>query len=80
MDMENNTTDNTTTNETGDEILVIASKLKNYIRTKSGMNTSAAVIATLSGKVRELCDAAIERAKADGRKTLMDRDFNTNNS
>ncbi len=57
------------------EILVVASKLKNYIRAKSGMNTSAAVVDVLSDKVRELCDQAVEAAKRDGRKTVMDRDF-----
>jgi histone H3/H4 len=57
------------------ETLVVASKLKNYIREKSGMNTSAAVIDVLSNKLRQLCDQAIDRAKQDGRKTVMDRDF-----
>lgn len=57
------------------EVLVVASKLKNYIRAKSGMNTSAAVTDVLSDKIRELCDQAIETAKKDGRKTVMDRDF-----
>ncbi len=61
--------------ETKTEALVVASKLKNYIRDKSGMNTSAAVIAVLSEKLRGLCDQAMERAKSDGRKTVMDRDF-----
>jgi histone H3/H4 len=32
-------------------------------------------MAVLSGKVRALCDQAIAKAKADGRKTVMDRDF-----
>jgi len=59
----------------GSETLVVASKLKNYIRAKSGMNTSGAVIDVLSGKVRQLCDQAIENAKREGRKTVMDRDF-----
>ncbi len=57
------------------ETLVVASKLKNYIRAKSGMNTSAAVVDVLSNKLRTLCDEAIERAKSEGRKTVMDRDF-----
>lgn len=57
------------------EILVVASKLKSYIRAKSDMNTSAAVTDVLSDKIRELCDQAIENAKRDGRKTVMDRDF-----
>jgi histone H3/H4 len=59
----------------GNEVLVVASKLKNYIRAKSGMNTSASVLEVLSGKVRQLCDQAIENARADGRKTVKDRDF-----
>ncbi|MFQ5470706.1 MAG: hypothetical protein ACE5EH_10425 [Gammaproteobacteria bacterium] len=57
------------------EVLVVASKLKNYIRSTSGMNTSANVMDTLSDKVRELCDQAIENAKNDRRKTVKDRDF-----
>lgn len=57
------------------EALVVASKLKNYIREKSTMNTSAAVIGILSEKIRLMCDQAIEKAKSDGRKTVMDRDF-----
>lgn len=61
--------------DAGGEILVVASKLKGYIRDKSGMNTSAAVMPALSGKIRALCDQAIENAKKDGRKTVMDRDF-----
>lgn len=67
------------TSETGTdkkEALVVASKLKNYIREKSGMNTSSAVIDALSEKLRALCDQAIANAKNDGRKTVMDRDFN----
>jgi histone H3/H4 len=68
--------ENTTPNESeGGEVLVVASKIKNYIRSKSGMNTSAAVMDALSGKIRGLCDQAIETAKSDGRKTVMDRDF-----
>lgn len=56
-------------------VLVVASKVKGYIRTSSGMNTSATVMDALSAKVRKLCDQAIENAKSDGRKTVMDRDF-----
>ena len=70
--MENQTMSET---EGKSETLVVASKLKNYIREKSGMNTSAAVIDVLSNKLRRLCDEAVERAKQDGRKTVMDRDF-----
>ena len=61
--------------ESKGEVLVVASKLKEYIRKKSGMNTSATVLDALSSKLRALCDQAIENAKTDGRKTVMDRDF-----
>lgn len=59
-----------------DEILVVASKMKNYIREKSGgMSTSADVMDILSVKLRRLADEAIVRARNDGRKTVMARDF-----
>jgi histone H3/H4 len=57
------------------ELLVVVSKLKAYIRTKSEMNTAGNVAPRLSALVRGLCDQAIEKARADGRKTVMDRDF-----
>jgi hypothetical protein len=57
------------------EVLIIASKLKQYVRARSGMNTSDSVMEVLSRRVRALCDDAILRARDDGRKTLMDRDF-----
>ena len=57
------------------EVLIVASKLKNYIKEKAEMNTSANVIPRLSELVRELCDKAIESARSDGRKTVKDRDF-----
>ncbi|UCE20228.1 MAG: hypothetical protein JSV84_07805 [Gemmatimonadota bacterium] len=59
----------------GGEILVVVSKLKGYIRSASGMNTSANVVPVLSDIIRRLCDQAIERANMAGRKTVMDRDF-----
>jgi hypothetical protein len=58
-----------------DEVLVVASRLKAYIRARSGMNTSESVLDELSQIVREHTDRAIEQARADGRKTVMDRDF-----
>jgi len=57
------------------EILVVASKLKAYIRARSDMNTSDAVLEVLSERLRDLCDGAIHHAAASGRKTVMDRDF-----
>jgi histone H3/H4 len=57
------------------DILIVASKLKDYIRAKSGMNTSGPVMEKLSEMVRRHCDRAILEANRDGRKTVMDRDF-----
>ena len=57
------------------EVLVVVSKLKAYIKARSGMNTSDSVSDVLSDRIRKLCDAAIEVAQADGRKTVLDRDF-----
>jgi histone H3/H4 len=73
--MENQENTTTAGGEEGGEILVVASKIKNYIRSNSGMNTSSAVMDALSRKIRKMCDQAIEHAKQDGRKTVMDRDF-----
>ena len=57
------------------EVLIVASKLKGYIRARSGLNTSDGVIDALSDRVRAMCDDAIRRARDDGRKTVLDRDF-----
>ncbi len=57
------------------EILIVASKLKDYIRLKSEMNTSASVMDVLSEIVRMRCDEAIDQARREGRKTVLDRDF-----
>jgi histone H3/H4 len=56
------------------EILVVASKVKSYIKEKGQMNTSGDVPEELSKRVAALLDKAMENAKADGRKTVMDRD------
>ena len=46
-----------------------------YIRARSGMNTSESVLEALSDIVREHAERAIENARLDGRRTVMDRDF-----
>jgi len=56
------------------EILIIASKLKKYIKARSGMRTSDGVMADLSRLVRQAADEAIQRAAEDGRQTVLDRD------
>ncbi len=57
------------------EVLVVVSKIKNYVRSKAEMNTSGNVASKVSDIIRKLCDEAIEKARQDGRKTIMDRDF-----
>lgn len=57
------------------ETLVIASKVKAYIKDASELKCSATVIDMLSDKVRSLCDEAIKNANADGRKTVLDKDI-----
>lgn len=64
-----------TVNDLEKEVLIVASKLKAYIKAKSDMNMSANVLDILSDRVRNLADDAIAKARADGRKTVMDRDF-----
>lgn len=49
--------------------------MKQYIRDISEMNTSDEVSQKLSELIRKQCDEAVENARADGRKTVMARDF-----
>lgn len=56
------------------EILVVASRLKSYIRGRAGYNTSDAVLPILSDAVRKLCDEAIRNARRAERETVLDRD------
>jgi hypothetical protein len=57
------------------DVLIVASKLKDYVKNKHGMNTSGNVMEELSHNVRRIVDDAVIRARQEGRKTLMDRDF-----
>jgi hypothetical protein len=57
------------------DVLVVVSKLKAYVRARSGMNTSDSVTGPLSEHLRRLCNEAIRNAARDGRKTVLDRDF-----
>lgn len=56
------------------EILVVASRLKGYIRGRSDFNTSDAVLSVLSDAVRRICDEAVANARRAERSTVMDRD------
>jgi len=57
------------------DVLIVISKLKTYVRARSGMNTSDGVVSVLSDHLRKLCAEAIRNAARDGRKTVMERDF-----
>ena len=64
-----------TTNDESNEILIVASKLKQYIKDKHDMNTAGNVMEALSRAVRRLTDEAAQKARSEGRKTVMDRDY-----
>ena len=61
--------------DTSAEVLIVASRLKEYIRARSGFNTSDRVLSPLSDIVRGVCDEAIRNASREGRMTVLDRDI-----
>jgi len=56
------------------DILIVVSKLKKYIKDRSGMNCSDSVADMLSEHVRAVADESIRAAARDERKTVLDRD------
>ena len=56
------------------EVLVVGSKVKNYIRSKKMMCSADAVVA-LSDKVHCILDAAMARTKANKRSTVKPQDL-----
>ena len=56
------------------EILVVASRLKAYIRRDAGYNMSDTVLPVLSDAIRKICDEAIKNARLAERQTVLDRD------
>jgi histone H3/H4 len=58
-----------------DEALVVASKIKKFIKDEAGLSTSAQAIDQLTVRVQAICLKSIENAQKDKRKTVMDRDF-----
>lgn len=62
-------------NSNVEESLVVASKVKKLIKDESGLSTSSQAIDQLTVRVQTVCLKAIENAKNDKRKTVMDRDF-----
>jgi len=60
------------------EVLIVASRLKEYVRARSGFHTSESVLDPLSELVRRAIDQAMESARREGRKTVLDRDVPEN--
>ena len=58
-----------------EDVLIVASRLKDYIRASSGFSTSDRVLAPLSVIVRRLCDEAVQSATREGRTTVLERDI-----
>jgi len=52
--------------------LIIKSKIREAV---DGINVAAEVAAALNKKVQKILDEAVERAKANGRRTLQARDL-----
>lgn len=69
------TTASASTQSSNDDVLVIASRLKEYIAARADYNTSGGVMRVLSNHLRIICNRAIDNARADGRKTVMEKDF-----
>lgn len=57
-----------------EETLIVASRLKEFVRAESGFNTSDRVLDPLSDIVRRISRRAIANARRAGRKTVLDRD------
>ncbi|MCG8557158.1 MAG: hypothetical protein MJD61_18005 [Proteobacteria bacterium] len=60
--------------EAPQDILVVASKLRRFVRAVSGMNMSDRTLEVLSEHLRLLSRQAIRSAATDGRKTVLERD------
>ncbi|MGR3311664.1 MAG: hypothetical protein ACUZ77_12940 [Candidatus Brocadiales bacterium] len=56
------------------EVLVVGSKVRDYIKDKDCM-TSSELIGALNDKVYCLLNSAVERAQANGRKTVSAKDI-----
>ena len=56
------------------EILVVGSKIKNYMREK-GVKTSGELVEALSNKIYGILDAAVERARENKRSTVRPYDL-----
>lgn len=56
------------------EVLIVASKVKDYIKSK-GLQSSGEVVPALSEKIYEMIDEAAERTKDNKRATMRPHDL-----
>ena len=59
----------------GGDVLVIASRFKEFISEQSEFNTSGNVMNAISDHLRHVAMQAIDNARENGRKTVMEQDF-----
>lgn len=57
-----------------EEVLIVVSRLKKYVKCRSELKTSDGVMDVLSDIIRDVMDEAILRAATAGRSTVLDRD------
>ncbi len=60
--------------ELPEDVLVVTSKLKAYVRARSAMSTSDRVVSVLSEHLRRVMTQSIREAASQDRKTVLDRD------
>lgn len=58
-----------------EEIFVVTSKVKKYIKASADLKCSASFISALSQKIQKDCDSAIRHAQQNKRKTVLDKDL-----
>jgi histone H3/H4 len=58
-----------------DAILVVASKIKSYVKETHGLSTSKQVMEQLTVRIQKIIENASTKASEAKRKTIMDRDI-----
>ncbi|MCE7736171.1 MAG: DUF1931 domain-containing protein [Candidatus Heimdallarchaeota archaeon] len=56
------------------EILVVQSKVREYLKGQGDYNIGSDLVGAVSGRVEEVLQSAAKRAKDNGRKTIQARD------
>ncbi|MDH5404192.1 MAG: DUF1931 domain-containing protein [Candidatus Heimdallarchaeota archaeon] len=60
--------------KSGGEILVVQSKVRDYLKGVGEFNIGSDLVGAVSSKVESILDQAAERAKGNNRKTIQARD------